>query len=90
MVRQFLDEVNTEGDTRLGSDRTIKGVLNQVSNDQRVALTSDMLDRDDHLIGTPGGILDLRVGEYCHLHLDPLITKTTSIAPDFNSRDVTP
>lgn len=83
MVRQFLDEVNTEGDTRLGSDRTIKGVLNQVSNDQRVALTSDMLDRDDHLIGTPAGILDLRVGEYRHLDLDPLITKTTSVAPDF-------
>jgi putative DNA primase/helicase len=51
--------------------------------DRRFAVTVDFWDRNPWLLGTPGGVVDLRTGEV--VPPDPLlgITKLTLVAPDF-------
>lgn len=84
-VREFLNGLNVDGEMRLGADRTIRAVVNQARNDPRVTTSYDALDRDSHLLGTPGGIINLRTGNLHRSRNDPLITKSTSVAPDFEA-----
>lgn len=84
-VREFLSSLNGDGDLRLGGDRTIRAVLSQAGNDPRITVSYDALDNDSHLLGTPGGIVDLRSGDFCDATSDPLVSKSTSVAPEFDA-----
>src|SRR5690348_5721391 len=41
------------------SDKTNRAVLSRLSRVQRLVLTHDQLDRDQNLLGTPAGFVDL-------------------------------
>lgn len=49
--------------------------------DPALAVTADAWDQDAWLLGTPGGTVDLRVGELFPARQADLITKQTGIAP---------
>ncbi|SCW36733.1 phage/plasmid primase, P4 family, C-terminal domain-containing protein [Sphingobium faniae] len=46
------------------------------------AVTSEIWDSDPLLLGTPGGTVDLRTGEYAPAKPDNYITKLTGISPE--------
>ena len=49
--------------------------------DPAFAVTSEMWDRDPMLLGTPGGIVDLRTGELRPARPEDGITKSTAVTP---------
>jgi putative DNA primase/helicase len=58
-----------------------KGVETLARVDQRVAVTSDMWDRDQFLLGTPDGVVDLRTGELREPDPADMVSKSTAVAP---------
>lgn len=57
-------------------------ILKLASSDPRVVVTSSALDRDPHLLNTPGGTVDLRTGKMrAHSRAD-LITKLCRATPN--------
>jgi putative DNA primase/helicase len=70
------------GDNRqLSTRRSIEGVEMMARRDQRVAVTSNNWDRDPLLLGTPGGVVDLRTGQLQEADPAHFITKLTRVAP---------
>lgn len=57
------------------------GVETLARSDQTVAATIEGFDIDPYLLGTPGGIIDLRSGGYVPAQRDARITRMTAIAP---------
>jgi P4 family phage/plasmid primase-like protien len=55
-----------------------------VQSDRAIAVHPDSLDFDPWLLNTPGGIVDLRTGKMSSPDPDQLMTKSTSVTPDFN------
>ena len=49
--------------------------------DQRLAVTQDYWDRDKFLLGTPGGVVDLKTGRMQPARPEDMITKITGTAP---------
>ena len=58
-----------------------RGVEDHASRDQLVSIMSDAWDRDPLLLGTPGGVVDLRTGNLRVGERGDLITKLTAVAP---------
>ena len=56
------------------------------SCDPRIAITREDLDVDEHLINTPGGIVDLRTGHIRPHRREDLLSKITRYAPDANHK----
>jgi putative DNA primase/helicase len=50
-------------------------------SDRAFAVTSENWDRDDWLLGTPGGVVDLRTGQLREADRSDYITKLTAAAP---------
>jgi putative DNA primase/helicase len=69
------------GQQRMASENAAEGVERMASRDQRLAVTSEIWDRDPFLLGTPGGTVDLRTGVSKPASRDAYITKLTSVAP---------
>lgn len=61
--RDLCRAVNTKGSAKLKKISTASAVERAARADQRLAVTSDLWDRDAWLLGTPGGTVDLRTGE---------------------------
>lgn len=49
--------------TRLGSAKTVGGIVSLAQSDPRIALPADVWDADPMVLNTPGGVLDLRTGK---------------------------
>ena len=58
-----------------------RGVEEFAQTDERLAVASDVWDRDPWLLGTPGGTIDLRTGMLREPDPDDAITKVTAVAP---------
>lgn len=65
----------------LCSKATVASVFSMLTWNSARAVVADDLDRDDMLLGTPGGTVDLRTGELRKSVPADLITITTAVAP---------
>jgi putative DNA primase/helicase len=64
-----------------GGARFCSGAEKFCQADRRVAITADRFDQHDWLLGTPGGVVDLRTGEIHPARPDDYITRQTAVAP---------
>jgi putative DNA primase/helicase len=65
----------------LGRAAFATGMERFARSDRVFAITPDLFDRDPWLLGTPGGVVDLRTGELRQASRDDYITKQTMVAP---------
>lgn len=70
-----------EGNKKMASKVAIQGVEYMARADQRLAVKSDIWDRDPFLLGTPGGTADLRTGQVMKAKREQYITKLVAVAP---------
>lgn len=80
-ARDLCREANRLGLATLKKTATAAAVERAARADRRLAVTSEIWDRDPFLLGTPGGVLDLRTGESRCFRSDDYITKVTAVAP---------
>lgn len=64
-----------------GTVKFAYGVERFARSDRRLACTSDVWDTDNWLLGTPGGVVDLRTGRLSPSRPADMITKLTAVAP---------
>lgn len=65
----------------LGKSGTAAGVERFAQAAREFAVTADIWDRDPWLLGTPGGVVDLRTAELRQAQPDDYITRVTAVAP---------
>jgi putative DNA primase/helicase len=80
-ARDLCREVNASGLAQLKKMTTATAVERGARADQRLAVTAPTWDRDQWLLGTPGGTVELRTGELRPARANDYITKLTSVAP---------
>ncbi|MGI9075057.1 MAG: phage/plasmid primase, P4 family [Bryobacteraceae bacterium] len=61
---------------------TAASVEKYAKSDPAIAITRDALDCDKLLLGTPGGVVDLRTGEIRPARINDYITKSAAVSPD--------
>lgn len=66
---------------QMGSSRFINGVNKIASKDSNMVVSITDLDKDEHLLGTPNGVIDLRTGKMREAKREDYITRTTAVAP---------
>lgn len=69
------------GQSRMASKKAAEGVEHMARRDQRLAVTSEVWDRDPFLLGTPAGTVNLKTGVLKVASREDYITKLTSVAP---------
>ena len=80
-ARDICREANRLGLANLKKTATAAAVERAARSDRRLAVTSSIWDRDPFLLGTPGGVVDLRTGELRPARADDYITKQCAVAP---------
>lgn len=63
------------------TDRTVNAVMRLARVDRRIASTAETWDQDHWLLGTPGGVIELRTGELRPARPEDHVTKSTAVAP---------
>jgi putative DNA primase/helicase len=66
---------------QLTSRKTVAAIEWLARADQRIAATADLWDRDDWIINTPGGVVDLRTGQLRPHRREDFCTKITRATP---------
>ena len=66
----------------IASAKTVAAVERLAKADRRIAATVDQWDADPWQLNTPGGVVDLRDGEYRSQNPADYITKISGTAPD--------
>lgn len=74
-------QLTPDAKRRINSKRTAGSVRDIAFSDRRIAATVDQWDRDPWLLGVPGGVVDLRVGQTHAARPEDYITKRTGVAP---------
>ena len=79
-ARKFCRK-NRAGKRQMATKKAAEAVEHMSRRDQRLAVTSEVWNRDPMLLGTPGGTVDLQTGKL--LPADPcsFISKNTSVGP---------
>jgi len=67
---------------KVSSSNTIFAAVKLAGHDPRHATEREMFDRNDWLLGTPGGIIDLRSGATLPHAREHLMTRSTGAAPE--------
>ena len=82
-VRQHVRRMvgNEKDGASLTRAQSIAAIEKLTKSDRRYAATTDQWDRNDWLLNTPGGIVDLRTGELTQADPAEYLTKVTSVAP---------
>ena len=65
----------------MASKKAAEAVEHMARRDQRLAVTSEIWDRNPYLLGTPGGTLDLKTGSLCPAKREDHITKRVKVSP---------
>ncbi|MGA8707705.1 MAG: phage/plasmid primase, P4 family, partial [Steroidobacteraceae bacterium] len=86
-ARDLCRELNGMGLASLKKTATAAAVERAARSDRRLAVTSEIWDRDPLLIGTPGGVVDLHTGVLRAARADDYITKLTGVAPSGESAE---
>lgn len=79
-ARLFCRE-HRAGQSRMATKKAAEAVEHMARRDQRLAVTSDIWDREPLLLGTPGGTVDLRTGILIPPNPLSYISKITRVAP---------
>jgi putative DNA primase/helicase len=80
-ARDLCRDANRAGLAPLKKIATAAAVERAARADRRLAVTAEIWDRDPMLLGTPGGVVNLRTGELRDAKAEDYITKQTSVAP---------
>jgi P4 family phage/plasmid primase-like protien len=81
LMRLLCREMNLDSKPVLGKLVTANGALHFAASDPKMKVTSEIWDADPMLIGTPGGVVDLRTGILSPANPEQRITKLTGVAP---------
>ena len=81
LCRRLGEDLDERGRKMAGKTTFSAGVERFAKSDPRVAVTFDYWDADPWVLGTPGGVVDLRTGELLPPRREQGITKTTLTAP---------
>lgn len=81
LARQLGEDQDEKGRKTTGKTAFSSGVEKFARVDQRVAVKIDYWDNDPWLLGTPGGTVDLRTGDFRDSSREDGITKSTLVAP---------
>ena len=89
LVRVICREASVKGGNKrskknLTTAKTVAAVTSLVRSDKRIVATADQWDKDDWLLNTPGGVVDLRTGEIRKAMPEDYMTKQTAVTPDAN------
>jgi putative DNA primase/helicase len=68
-------------DRRMASRRAVEGMEIMARRDRRVAVTSDVWDRDPLVLGTPGGYVNLLTGDLIRPDPSLMVSRLTAVAP---------
>lgn len=79
--RELAREQNASSNPTLAKAATAAAVERFAQSDRAFAVTSTIWDRDPMLLGTPGGVVDLRTGRLRPAAQGDFITKLTAVAP---------
>ena len=80
-VRRFVGQMNADGQAKWAKAAVFAAVETIASRDQTLAVTLDIFDRDPWLLGTPGGIVNLRDGSLSKPNPAKMISKSTAVVP---------
>lgn len=80
-ARQAADGAKSAELKEVGKIGFAVGVERFAQSDIRLAASHELWDQDPMLIGTPGGVVDLRTGQLLPARPDMFITKVTAVAP---------
>lgn len=69
----------------IASAARVSAVLSLVKSDRAIAVSVDALDSDAWMLNTPAGRVDLRAGKLLPPDPDALMTRSTTVAPDFTA-----
>jgi putative DNA primase/helicase len=87
-ARTYCCQVAVESDVTaamrrdLASRSAAMAVVAMAGWDRRVAVEPDAWDTDKWLLGTPGGVVDLRIGKVIEASREHMITMSSSVAPE--------
>lgn len=85
VVREFCRRISDDQDAqkraKMQSVAFADGVEKYAKVDPRIGVTADHWDRDQLLLGTPGGTVDLQTGTLRPPERSDCITKSTSVTP---------
>jgi len=84
-ARDLCRRANRFGIASLKKTATAAAVERAARSDRRLAVTSEIWDRDPFLLGTPGGVVDLKTGILRDAQSDDYVTKQTAVAPGDSS-----
>jgi putative DNA primase/helicase len=84
LCREFALKVNSKSKKAIASAKTRGNVVALAGEKRKIAATTEQWDRDDFLLNTPGGVVDLRTGEIRGHRADDYMTMITGVAPDPN------
>lgn len=65
-----------------GRSAFARGVEHHAKADRTIAVTSKRWDRDQYVLGTPSGIVDLRSGKLKQAAREAFVTKQTAVGPN--------
>jgi phage/plasmid-associated DNA primase len=75
---------NTKKEAKtIASAKTRSAVVSLASADPCHAASTDQWDKDPWLLNTPGGVVDLRIGQLREHRATDYMRKTTAVTPDF-------
>ncbi|MBX5221430.1 hypothetical protein HJC04_14045 [Rhizobium sp. NLR8a] len=83
LCREFASDCDGKEEVRrrLASAKTVAAVASLVRADRRIAAALDQWDRDDWIINTPGGVVDLTTGRLRIASPGDYLTKISTVAP---------
>lgn len=81
-ARDLCRALNPNAEFKLARAATAEAVERFARADRTFAVTSEVWDADPFLLGTPGGVVDLRTGVLRAADRADYITRQTAVAPD--------
>ena len=84
-MRELCRELNPSGKPTLGKVGTARGALKFAAVDRAMVATAEDWDTDPMLLGTPGGVVDLRTGKLAPSNPAQRITKLAGATPSDNA-----
>ena len=80
-TRSIARKINAQGKPQFAKASFIAGVERFTSCDPAFSITSDEFDKDNYLLNTPGGVVDLRTNILRPANASDYLTKSTKVTP---------
>lgn len=70
---------------QISSAKTVQSVLTLLRADERLVVRAEVLDADPWVMGTPGGVIDLKTGEILSAEPMRYVSKLAAITPNYRA-----